>query len=246
MVDSDTHPSLHSNCYDQTIHCKINLQVEYQPPYQGHVWRYAETNKDSTLSALQNVDWHRFFTNKTVHQQANLLNIILNVFTNSVCNKVITCHDRDPPWINDNIKNKIKWKNGKMEVYPKIIKEMTKKMRTTNAASNVSELIEKIKDEYYCRLGKRLNDPSKSGKSYWTILKTFYNKRKIPLITLLLVNNIFVNDFKGKANLFKKNFCKQCTPVANVSTLQTLIKTPIETLSSLEIIASRIEKISKH
>ena len=133
-----------------------------------------------------------------------------------------------------------------MEVYPKIIKEMTKKMRTTNAASNVSELIEKIKDEYYCRLGKRLNDPSKSGKSYWTILKTFYNKRKIPLITLLLVNNIFVNDFKGKANLFKKFFCKQCTPVANVSTLPTLIKTPIETLSSLEIIASRIEKISKH
>ena len=39
----------------------------------------------------------------------NLLNdIILNVSTNFVPNKVITCDDRDPPWINDNIKNKIK------------------------------------------------------------------------------------------------------------------------------------------
>ena len=53
------------------------------------------------------------FANKTVHQQVNFLNyIILNVFTNFVRNKVITCDDRDSPWINDNIKNKIKWKNS--------------------------------------------------------------------------------------------------------------------------------------
>ena len=53
------------------------------------------------------------FCKKTVHQQVHLLNdIILNVFTNFVPNKVITCDDRDPPWINDNIKNKIKWKNS--------------------------------------------------------------------------------------------------------------------------------------
>ena len=38
------------------------------------------------------------FANRTVHQQVNLLNdIILNVFTNFVPNKVITCDDRDHP-----------------------------------------------------------------------------------------------------------------------------------------------------
>ena len=62
--------------------------------------------KDTILSALQNVDWYRLFANKTVHQQVNLLNDILNPFTNFVPNKVITCDDRDPPWINDNIKKK--------------------------------------------------------------------------------------------------------------------------------------------
>ena len=109
VVDSGTHPSLHPNCHHQIIHCKINLQVEYPPPYQRHVWNYAKANKDTILSALQNVDWHRLFANKTVHQQVNLLNdIILNVFTNFVPNKVITCDDRDPPWINDNIKNNIR------------------------------------------------------------------------------------------------------------------------------------------
>ena len=94
-------------------------------------------------------------------------------------------------------------------------------------------------------MGKRLNDPSTSAKSYWTILKTFYNKRKIPLIPTLLVNNSFVTDFKEKTNLFNEFFCKQCTPVANDSTLPTLLETPNETLSSIEIIASDIGKIIK-
>ena len=94
-------------------------------------------------------------------------------------------------------------------------------------------------------MGKRLNDPTTNTKSYWTILKTFYNKKKIPLIPPLLVNNSFVTDFKENANLFNEFFCKQCTPVANDSTLPTLLETPNETLSSIEIIASYIGKIIK-
>ena len=76
----------------------------------------------------------------------------------------------------------------------------------TKAVSEVSQLIEKSKDEYYYWFRKRLNDPNSSAKFYRTILKTFYNKRKIPLIPELLVNNSFVNDFKGKANLFNDFF----------------------------------------
>ena len=90
----------------------------------------------------------------------------------------------------------------------------------TKAVSEVSQLTEKSKDEYYYRkrLGIRLNDPSTSAKSYWTTLKTFYNKRKIPLIPPLLVNNSFATDFKEQANLFNQVFCKQCTSVAHDST----------------------------
>ena len=78
-----------------------------------------------------------------------------------------------------------------------------------------------------------------------TILKTFCNDREIPLIPPLLGNNSFVTDFKEKANLFNESFCKQCTPVANDSTLPTLLETPNETLSSIEIIAGDIGKIIK-
>ena len=96
----------------------------------------------------------------------------------------------------------------------------------TKAVSEVSQLIEKSKDEYYYQQCKQLNDRSTSAKSYWTILKAFYNKRNIPLIPPFLVNYSFITDFKEKANLFNEFFCKQCRPVANDSTLPTLLETP--------------------
>ena len=94
----------------------------------------------------------------------NLLNdIILNVFTNFVPNKVITCDDSNPPWINDNIKSKIRWKNSMYKNYKRNGKKTEDYELLTKAVSKVSELIEKSK-------GKRLNDFSISAKSYWTTL----------------------------------------------------------------------------
>ena len=70
----------------------------------------AEANKDTILSTLGNFNCHLLFADITLHQQMNLLNT--NHFKNFVPNKFISCNDRDPPLINGNIKNQIKWKNG--------------------------------------------------------------------------------------------------------------------------------------
>ena len=102
------------------------------------------------LSALENVDLYYLFANRTVHQQVNLLNdIILNVFTNVVPNKFITCDGRDPPWINNNIKSKISWKNSMYKNYKRNGKKAEDYEFVTMAVSEVSQLIEKNKDEYY-------------------------------------------------------------------------------------------------
>ena len=43
----------------------------------------------------------------------------------------------------------------------------------------------------------------KLPKTYWSILKTFVNGIKIPVIPPLLENNKLITDFKLKANLLK-------------------------------------------
>ena len=68
---------------------------------------------------------------------------------------------------------------------------------------------------------KKLNNPLLQAKTYWSILKTFYNDKKVPLIPPLLKDNKFVTDIKTKANIFNKFFADQCTLLKNNSMLPT-------------------------
>ena len=69
----------------------------------------------------------------------------------------------------------------------------------------------------------KLNNPKTSAKIYWSVLKSFYNDSKKPLIPPLLVNNKIVSDFTEKANLFNDFFATQCTHLSNNSVLPSAI-----------------------
>ena len=88
-----------------------------------------------------------------------------------------------------------------------------------NLITELNELISSTKASYYENLGKKLNNPLLQAKTYWLILKAFYNDKKIPLIPPLLVNNNFITDIKTKANIFNKFFAERCTPLKNDTVL---------------------------
>ena len=90
-------------------------------------------------------------------------------------------------------------------------------------STEISTLILERKEKYYHDLSMKLNDPKTSAKTYWSILKSFYNDSKIPLIPPLLVNNKIVSDFTEKANLFNDFFATQCKPLSYNSVLPSTI-----------------------
>ena len=61
------------------------------------------------------------------------------------------------------------------------------------AISEVSESVDNAKNNYY-RLANKLSSHSTSSKTYWSILKTFCNNKKIPLIPPILIGNKLNND----------------------------------------------------
>ena len=65
----------------------------------------------------------------------------------------------------------------------------------------------------------KLNNPKISSKTYWSILKTFYNGRKIRIIPPLLKDGNLESVFKIKANYFNNSFASQSTPLVNNSNL---------------------------
>ena len=68
---------------------------------------------------------------------------------------------------------------------------------------------------YYENLAKKLNNPLLQTKTYWSVLMTFYNNKKIPQIPPLLEDDKFVTDIKTKADIFNKFFAEQFTPLSN-------------------------------
>ena len=244
-MNSGVHASLHPNCHHQVVHASFNLNISYPPPYQRLIWDYKKAGSVKIRKALDLINWERLFNNKNINEQVSILNeTILNVFSNYVPNKYITIDDKDPVWMNETIKLRIKAKDNMYNKYLQNGRFESDFVLLETLLTKLNELIVTAKALYYENLGKKLNNPLVQAKTYWSILKTFYNGKKIPLIPPLLVNDKFVTDMKTKADIFNKFFAEQCTPLKNDSKIPiNQIFLTQSRLSSLDFNEDEILKI---
>ena len=92
----------------------------------------------------------------------------MNIFTNYIPSKYKSFDDQDPTWMNDHIKSKIQQKNS-------LFKQYVNNGKTAYDYQNLQF------NEFNFQLSQSLSN--------WTILKTFYSGKKIPLIPPLVVND---------------------------------------------------------
>ena len=203
VMESGIHSSLHSNCHHQIVFAKFNLSIFYPPPYERTVWYYERANTELIRRAIDQFDWVRALSNVNVDEKVYFFTkTLLNIIQNFIPHETITCDDRDPPWINKEIKKLMLEKNLAFKSYCYSNKSMFffEKFKAFQHQLNMS--IEELKEKYYTKLSSRLADPLTSPKTYWSILKTFLNNKKIPCIPPLFLENKFITDFKEKAELF--------------------------------------------
>ena len=75
-----------------------------------------------------------------------------------------------------------------------VLRRLKVPQQDLHKATEVSEM------NYYCRITYKLSHIQKNTKAYWTLLKKFFNNKKILLISPLLHGNDYVTDFKNKLN----------------------------------------------
>ena len=134
------------------------------------------------------------FSGKNIHEQVELFKkTLLNIYHNFIPNKIIVCDDRDPPWMNDEIKQMIKRKNW---LFQSQRKSCNLDFAILNSfTQDISDAITSSKVKYYECLANKLNVPKTAPKIYWTILKIFVDGTKIPRIPPFLVGNQPLSDF---------------------------------------------------
>ena len=92
-------------------------------------------------------------------------------------------------------------------------------VRLENLTTELSNLIRDTKPAYHSKLAAKLVNPSSSAKTYRSILKTFANGRKVPVIPPLLIKmNLFLI-FKTKTNYFNRFFNQHCTATSTDSSI---------------------------
>ena len=113
------------------------------------VWDCNRANVEGIKKSIESVNWEVLFNNKSVHNQVSIVNeIVMNIFSNFTPNKLVTFDDRDPPWMNDFVKSKIKWKNQLYKIYTKNGYKCNDYLQLKEATVLVSQVIAKRKEHY--------------------------------------------------------------------------------------------------
>ena len=115
---------------------------------------------------MNSVDWDFVLSDKNVDPQAQYLNkLLMNAFSYHIPNKVITNDDKDPPWMNDEIENKVKKRDIFFQQLKKYKLNLTNFDVINELASELSSIISQRREEYYFQLAKKLNDPRTNPKT---------------------------------------------------------------------------------
>ena len=101
------------------------------------------------------MNWDKLLDNKNADSQILLSNdIILTIFRNILPNKYVTCDEKDPFWMDENIKLKTKAKSKLYQVYVKKDRQETEFCALEESVRNLNDLILRTKTSYYDNLGK--------------------------------------------------------------------------------------------
>ena len=167
-VDVSTFEKWHNNI----IFGKIDICVPLPPAYVREAWDYTKANAENIKKAISSFNWNKAFENLSIDAKVELLNeILINIFRNCIPNKKIKCDYRQPPWINDNIKRKLKqgtklikyfYKNDHMKCdYDKILEK---------CAECGTELFETRKNYILNMTSSKFADSDTAPKTSWTLL----------------------------------------------------------------------------
>ena len=137
---------------------------------------------------------------------------ILNIIRNFIPQEVVTCDNRDPPWMARLIKKAIKDKNL---FYQRFVKNTDFTNNSSNLErfcllqNNLTITVETAKQQYFAKIAKNFSDPNISSKTYWSILKCFLTGKKVPCIPPIFNENRFITDFREKDELINTFFANK-------------------------------------
>ena len=93
----------------------------------------------------------------------------------------------------DFINSKTEWQNSIYKTFQNSSKNLAEYNTLQQTITEVSDLIYEKKNDYYNASAKELSDPTISFRTHWSILKTFYDNKKLSIILRIIIENKLEN-----------------------------------------------------
>ena len=159
--------SIFEKRHHKLIHSITDFKVPLSPSFLIEVWDYENTNVNHIQSAVWTIDWVFFFRGANVNKKVDILNECLkNIFHNFIPNKITKCNCRDPPWMTDVTKSKLKQWSYLSKTYYKCGKRKSNFEKLNVKTNECNEIISDTKDRYIIQMCEKLNDPITAPKTY--------------------------------------------------------------------------------
>ena len=155
----------------------------------------------------------------------------------------VTCNDKDVPWITSQVKSAIK-RNSR--VYRKWVdrgRNRHDRDHVRKVQNDTNKLIKHAKLSYYFNLGNKLSDPSTGLKKFSTAYKKMANQKRNTDIPPIVIDGVYVSNFKQKAGIINEYFANQCTINDNGSVLSGFSSKTNASLSHIYATHENIVKI---
>ena len=184
VIESGVYQSLHEQCHHQIVYGKLSVSNITTPPYTRKVWYYDKADFVAIRKSIEMFDWQEHLDKITCpNEQVKFLNeVLLNIYSNFIPNKVKTIRPCQAPWITKPVKNFLRKKNRAYKNFVRRGQPDDKLEGIKNMIAEGSKLIKNAKRKYLLKVGNTLANPETSGKTYWTLINTVLNKAKIPII----------------------------------------------------------------
>ena len=239
--------SLDSHSKHNIIYGILNLSIPRPPPYKRKIWDYKNSRTDQIRDELLKLNWQDLFFNLNVSEKSLLFtDIFLDIMAKHISNKIITCNEKDSPWITPEIKTAI---TRNSRVYRKWVlrgRNPPDQDKVREVRNSTNKLIKEAKLAYYANLGNKFSDPEIGQKQFWTAYKKIANKKRNTNIPPIIEDGTYISNCKLKADIFNKYFAHQCTINDNGSVLPNFISKTDTSLYHVSVTKNRIINIIKN
>ena len=125
------------------------MKVYYHPPYHRLVCDYPKAEFTNIRKSLSQINWNGALKHFSVDDQVEYFtSCILNIFSNFVPSKTITCRYKDPPWMTEEVKQICHMKAKIYENYVKNGRSDADKEKLIIITNLNSDAITEAKEKY--------------------------------------------------------------------------------------------------